>query len=559
MVGFNITSIKLAVGALALLVTATTAQAQQNLQEAAQNPIADLISLPLQNNTNFNVGRSDNTQNVLDIQPVIPLHLNADWNLVTRWIMPVIDQPPFFSGRDLDLLETVAGPGIGQTQFGLGDFTPEIFFSPVKPIQLGPATSMVWGVGPAFQLPTATNNVLGTGKWSAGPGIVTFISDESLHLTYGFVVNNLWSFAGDQDRANVNAMTLQWFANYNMAHGWYLTTSPLITANWEADSKNVWTVPLGGGFGRIFRIGGQPINANIAAYYNVVTPELTGPSWQLRSEFTFLFPTEGHAPPKDEEGRPLKLPLEHPPAVWNGFYIGGNVGSAWPQADVNTVTRNALVSGLPSNVPGESTRLGTGSVPLQANGFIGGGQVGYDDQFAGAWVIGLAADIQGLADADTSALRARAVGLGSGTPGIGVITSSEGLDWLGTVRGRLGFLVAPTFLAYATGGLAYGEVNSSTKIAEAFGSPSALIAQGTSFGSSSDTRVGWTVGGGIAWKFASHWTADGQYLYYDLGNTSYNLSPLKIANGATVVEDLSQSTANFTGQIARLGINYHFN
>ena len=131
---------------------------------------------------------------------------------------------------------------------------------------------MVWGLGPAFQFPTATDDELGTGKWSAGPGFVVFLSDRALHVTTGFLILNLWSFAGDEDRADVNSMTLQPFLNYNLPKGWYLTASPLITANWETGEDNRWTVPIGGGIGRIFKIGHQAINANIAAYYNVVTP-----------------------------------------------------------------------------------------------------------------------------------------------------------------------------------------------------------------------------------------------------------------------------------------------
>jgi len=293
MADFNITSIKWAVGALALLVTATSAahaQQGEDLREAAQNPIADLISVPFQNNTNFDIGHTDNTQNVLNIQPVYPFHLDQDWNLIARPILPVINQPPFFSGPELQALEKVLGPDIGRTEFGLGDLTPEFFFSPRKPIKLGDA-SLVWGAGPAFQFPTATDDELGTGKYSAGPGFVVFLSDRPLHITTGFLILNLWSFAGDEDRANVNAMTLQPFFNYNLRKGWYLTSSPLITANWEAGEDNRWTLPIGGGIGRIFKIGDQAINANIAAYYNVLTPDDTGANWQLRAEWTFLFPT----------------------------------------------------------------------------------------------------------------------------------------------------------------------------------------------------------------------------------------------------------------------------
>lgn len=258
------------------------------MREAAQNPIADLISLPFQNNTNFAIGRSDNTENILNIQPVIPIHLSPDWNLITRSILPVVYQPPFLSGRELRALEDIAGPGIAETEFGLGDFNPAFAFSPTKPIALAPGVGLFWGAGPVFQLPTATAKLLGTGKWSAGPTFVAVLVSKK--VVTGFLVNNLWSFAGDEDRDRVNAMTLQPFFNFNLPEGWYLTSSPIITANWEADSANRWTLPIGGGIGRVFKIGRQPVNAQISGYYNVMTPDDTGANWQLRTQFTFLFP-----------------------------------------------------------------------------------------------------------------------------------------------------------------------------------------------------------------------------------------------------------------------------
>ena len=214
--------------ATTILVATSGAVAQQgeSLREAAQNPIGDLISVPFQNDTNFDIGRTDNTQNVLNIQPVYPFHLNPSWNLITRPILPVIYQAPFLSGRELAAAEEIFGPGIGDTEFGLGDLTTEFFFSPRKPIQLGPHSSLVWGVGPVFQFPTATDELLGTEKWSAGPDFVVFLSDQGLHITTGFLILNVWSFAGDEDRADVNAMTLQPFLNYNLPKGWYLTTAP---------------------------------------------------------------------------------------------------------------------------------------------------------------------------------------------------------------------------------------------------------------------------------------------------------------------------------------------
>jgi hypothetical protein len=162
---FSVTSIRLALGA-AVLIATSAAHAQQGeaLREAAQNPIADLISLPFQNNTNFDIGRSENTQNVLNIQPVYPVHLNESWNLITRPILPVVSQPPFFSGRELAALEESFGPGIGDTEFGLGDLTPEFFFSPRKPIQLGPEASLVWGAGQLFSFPPPRTLTLGRGS-----------------------------------------------------------------------------------------------------------------------------------------------------------------------------------------------------------------------------------------------------------------------------------------------------------------------------------------------------------------------------------------------------------
>jgi hypothetical protein len=225
--------IRVAAQTAAMLISISAAYAQQgeDLRAAAQNPIGDLISVPFQNNTNFDIGRSENTQNVLNIQPVYPFHLNPSWNLIARPILPVISQPPFFSGRELQALDDVFGPDIGRTEFGLGDLTPEFFFSPKKPTQLAPGLSMVWGLGPVFQFPTATDDELGSEKWSAGPTFVVYFDDSPLHVTTGFLILNLWSFAGDEDRKNVNAMTLQPFLNYNLPKGWYLTSSPLVTAN----------------------------------------------------------------------------------------------------------------------------------------------------------------------------------------------------------------------------------------------------------------------------------------------------------------------------------------
>jgi hypothetical protein len=241
---------------------------EEELAKAAQNPVADLISLPFQNNTNFGYGPDDEIQNVLNIQPVVPFHLSENWNLITRTIAPLIYQP-----------EVVEGTG---DEFGLGDINLTAFFSPKSPTK-----GIIWGVGPIFVFPTATDEKLGSEKWSAGPSAVALTIQGP--WLYGALINNVWSFAGDNDRDDVNAMLLQPFVNYNLPDGWYLVSSPIITANWEADSDNTWLVPVGGEAGRIFRIGNQPMNAQIQAFYNVEKPEVVG-DWTLRFQLQFLFP-----------------------------------------------------------------------------------------------------------------------------------------------------------------------------------------------------------------------------------------------------------------------------
>jgi hypothetical protein len=239
---------------------------QQEMAKAVQNPIASLISLPFQNNTNFNFGPRDKTQNVLNIQPVWPFSISKEWNLITRTILPVVSQPEIV-------------PGSGRT-FGLGDTTFTAFFSPKD------SGKLIWGVGPAIVLPTATDDVLGFDKWAAGPSVVALIIHD--RWVVGSLFNNVWSFGGSGN-TDVNSFLWQYFINYNLPDGWYLTSAPIITANWEASSGNKWTVPLGGGIGKIFRIGKQPVNASVQAYSNIEKPAF-GADWQLRATLQFLFP-----------------------------------------------------------------------------------------------------------------------------------------------------------------------------------------------------------------------------------------------------------------------------
>ena len=237
------------------------------LQKAVQNPVADLISVPLQNNTNFGVGSFNRTQDVLNIQPVIPVHLTENWNLITRIIQPIVWQP--YPNQN------------SGGQYGLGDMNPSFFLSPAKPGKL------IWGAGPAIVIPTATSDILGQGKLSLGPSVVLLAQPP--HWTLGVLVNNVWSVAGSGGRPPVNQMLLQYFINYNMKHGWYLAIQPIITADWRASNGNAWTVPFGGGVGRIMKIGFQPVNLQAQFYGNAAYPNGTS-SWSMRLQIAFLFP-----------------------------------------------------------------------------------------------------------------------------------------------------------------------------------------------------------------------------------------------------------------------------
>lgn len=145
-------------------------------------------------------------------------------------------------------------------------------------------------MGPILSFPSATDEVLGAEKWSAGPTAVALKIQGP--WVVGALANNLWSYAGDDDREDVNQFLFQYFINYNMPQGWYISSAPIITANWKADSGNQWTVPVGGGVGKIFRIGKQPVNAQAQAFYNVERPD-NGPDWTLRLQLLFLFPKYG--------------------------------------------------------------------------------------------------------------------------------------------------------------------------------------------------------------------------------------------------------------------------
>jgi hypothetical protein len=259
---------------ITVILLCSVASAQEKAEQSAtdlakktQNPVANLISVPFQFNTFFETGPKAKTQNTLLIQPVIPLSLNDNWNFIARPIIPLIEQPPLTNAQHRN-------HGLGNVQF-------QGFLSPKKP------KDWIWGFGPYLEFPTNSgpDGRFGSDNFSAGPAFVALQMKGP--WVYGSLISQLWSYHGNDPEVNITAV--QPFVNYNMKDGWYLSSAPVITANWSADSSQQWTIPIGGGVGRVFKIGKQPVNASVRAYHNVQSPR-TGADWQLQFQIQFLFP-----------------------------------------------------------------------------------------------------------------------------------------------------------------------------------------------------------------------------------------------------------------------------
>jgi hypothetical protein len=246
----------------------TGASSATDLAKQTQNPVADLISVPFQYNSFFETGPKGKTKNVLLIEPVIPIHLNKEWNFIARPIVPLIEMPPFMDGQNRN-------HGLGNIQF-------EGFFTPKKKV-FGCWTI---GLGADLEFPTNSgpDNRFGSDNWSAGPALL--LMQEKGHWVFGGLLTQLWSYHGND--AEVNTTSLQPFVNYNLKDGWYLHSDPTFTADWSADSSQTWTIPLGGGFGKVHKFGKMPVNFRLAAYYFAQAPR-TGSDWQLQFQIQFIF------------------------------------------------------------------------------------------------------------------------------------------------------------------------------------------------------------------------------------------------------------------------------
>jgi hypothetical protein len=234
----------------------------QQLAKDKQNPFAETINIPIEAATGFGVGPSRDVAAQLTIQPLLPIALDADWNLIARPLLPVTFLPA------------------PQERFGLGDVQTSFYLTPAR------TAGWIWGLGPALQLPTATSDELGTGKWSAGPTGALVYSEGPWFA--GVLVTQLWSFAGAR-RTAVNQTSTEMDVSYNFESGWYIQSDPTITYDWSAESRDAWTLPVGIDIGKVTKIGGQDVSFQIGGYDALKSP--TGaPQWIVRAQITFLFP-----------------------------------------------------------------------------------------------------------------------------------------------------------------------------------------------------------------------------------------------------------------------------
>ena len=242
---------------------ATEKDSDAAAKDAAENPVAAAISVPLQNNTYFGVGPYRRVENVFEIEPVIPFKISKNWMVISRTIVPVVVVPRLSPSDGVD--------------YGLSNIQPQFYLSPVH------TGKFIWGVGPQLWLPTATDHELGINKWGGGPTTVGLF--RSRHILVGSLVSN--EFAG-VNHVHENQMTIYGFAFYNFKHGWYLVSTPIMTADWTAERSHRWTVPVGGGAGKLFKVGHQPLNAR-AEYFNDVRTTTGGSDWQLQTQLQLLF------------------------------------------------------------------------------------------------------------------------------------------------------------------------------------------------------------------------------------------------------------------------------
>lgn len=253
---------------LLALLSATAQADDSDLAKELSNPIADLTSVPFQSNWDNRVGPTKGGHRyTLNFQPIIPIHINESWNLISRTILPVMNQEETF-------------PGSGN-QTGLGDTIQSAFFSPKEPT----AGGVTWGVGPVLLIPTGTEPLLSTKKWGAGPTVV--VLKQTGPWTIGGLANHIWSFAGSDHRADVNSTYLQPFLAYNTPNAWTFTLQTESTYDWEAEQ---WNVPVHFLVAKVFEVGKQTYQIQAGPRYYAESPESGAQNWGLRLNWVMLFP-----------------------------------------------------------------------------------------------------------------------------------------------------------------------------------------------------------------------------------------------------------------------------
>jgi hypothetical protein len=258
-------------------ITATHSDEKLQLLMDAQNPLSNTIVFPFRNNFNFGFANQNKLQDLLQTEARLPIKISENVKVVARPILPVVEQ---FN------VETQSGH-----VFGLGDLNPQFYFAPTD------YGIISLGIGPAFAIPTATISQLGTGKVSVGPAVAFAAVKDDWVL--GFYANNVWSFAGAADRPSVNLFNLEAFAYYYFSNGWFLTSTPNLTANWYLEGSQKWIVPIGGGIGYIFKLNQQNVIATLQSFYNVAVPPSIATKWSIRFSLYLAFP----------ENKPISLPF----------------------------------------------------------------------------------------------------------------------------------------------------------------------------------------------------------------------------------------------------------
>jgi len=238
----------------------------QELAQKLSNPVSGLISVPIQGNLDYGIGQNNGSKFTTNFQPVIPFNISAKFNLITRYIIPVVDQ------RDVS--------GDQSREFGLGDATVSGFFTPVEK-----KNGIIWAVGPAFLIPIGTNDLLSSRKWGVGP--TALLLKQANGLTYGFLMNQIWSIAGDENRSDVNQMFLQPTFTKNFKSGAGLGLSSEITFNWETGTTSAELIPSVSG---ITKLGKQTVSMSVGPRIPLAGPEASKADFGLRATLTFVFP-----------------------------------------------------------------------------------------------------------------------------------------------------------------------------------------------------------------------------------------------------------------------------